>query len=91
MPDFDLPSLGGNYERADEKLKRKLSEALLNSLGPEFSFKNGLNYKNNMFEANLSPKGLSANMPLSGGNLKASIANILDSPRYSLNYSKSFK
>ncbi len=81
-----LPDLRGDYETADQKLKRQLDE-LAGLLGNNFSWKNGLQYDNGRLKANFNNKGLRASYPISDGLLKGSISDIgYGNPQIDLRY-----
>ena len=86
----ELPSLLGDYETPQEKLKRQLDE-LAGLLGPGFSYKNGLHYQGDKLSARINNKGLSMKYPLMGGTLSGSITDIGQDPYYQLKYIKAFK
>jgi hypothetical protein len=86
-----LPDLRGDYETADQKLKRQLDE-LAGLLGNNFSWKSGIQYDNGKLRANLSNRGIRASYPLFGGDLDAKVTNIgSGDPYYSLRFIKNFK
>lgn len=86
-----FPDLKGDYETADQKLKRQL-DALAGLLGQNFTFKNGIQYDNGSLRANLSNKGLMASHPLLGGKLDAGVTGIgSGDPYYSIRFNKRFK
>ena len=86
LPDLALPP-----ETTADKLKRQLDE-LAGLLGPQFSFKGGLQYQNGDFTGRLNNRGVQFKYPALGGLLSGGVSDIgSGDPYYRLKYIKSFE
>lgn len=86
-----LPDLADTPESPEERLKRAMDQ-LAGLLGPQFSFKGGLQYQNGDFTGRLNNRGVQFKYPLGGGLLSGGVSDIgSGDPYYRLKYIKNFK
>lgn len=86
LPDLALPP-----EAPADKLKRQLDE-LAGLLGPQFSFRGGLQYQNGDFTGRLNNRGVQFKYPALGGLLSGGVSDIgSGDPYYRIKYIKNFK